>query len=138
MLEAAREATTTQGKAPRLIAVTLLTSMAAEDMREVGLEGDPASAVVRLARLAQAAKLDGVVCSAQEAPLLRRECGEGFSLVTPGIRPAGSGNDDQQRVVTPAQAMAAGVDYVVIGRPITKAADPVAVLDSINREMAGK
>src|SRR4029079_13435912 len=88
MLEAAREAVIGQTSAPKLIAVTLLTSMAAQDMCDVGLEGDPASAVARLARLAQAAKLDGVVCSAQEAPLLRYECGPEFCLVTPGIRPA--------------------------------------------------
>jgi orotidine-5'-phosphate decarboxylase len=106
-------------------------------MQDVGLAGDPASAVLRLARLTQASGLDGVVCSAQEAALLKHECGEKFCLVTPGIRPATGGKDDQQRVMTPAAAITAGADYLVIGRPVTQAADPVAALDSINREIAG-
>ena len=97
----------------------------------------PAAAALRLAKLAQASGLDGVVCSAQEAVLLKRECGTDFCLVTPGIRLAGGANDDQQRVMTPAKAITAGADYLVIGRPVTQAADPVAVLAAINRELDG-
>ena len=138
MLEAARDAVAASGeRRPRLIAVTLLTSLSAQDMRDVGIEGAPAAAVLRLARLAQASGLDGVVCSAQEAALLRRESGKAFCLVTPGIRPAQSAEDDQQRVMTPAAAIAAGADYLVIGRPVTQAPDPVGALAAINREIAG-
>ena len=139
MLEAAREAVAKGGvRRPRLIAVTLLTSMSDGDMRDVGMEGAPAAAALRLARLAQASGLDGVVCSAQEAELLRRESGQAFLLVTPGIRPAQSDRDDQQRVMTPAAAIAAGADYLVIGRPVTQAPDPVAALEAINLEIAAK
>ena len=138
MLEAARDAVSGAGRRPKLIAVTLLTSMAAKDMREVGIEGDPAAAALRLAKLTQACGLDGVVCSAQEAALLKRECGAGFCLVTPGIRPAFGAKDDQQRIMTPAAAMAAGADYLVIGRPVTQAPDPVAALAAINAEIAGR
>lgn len=138
MLEAARDAVSGAGRRPKLIAVTLLTSMAAKDMREVGIEGDPAAAALRLAKLTQASGLDGVVCSAQEAALLKRECGAGFRLVTPGIRPAFGAKDDQQRIMTPAAAMAAGADYLVIGRPVTQAPDPVAALAAINAEIAGR
>ncbi len=137
MLEAARDAVAAARRPPRLIAVTVLTSMGARDMREVGIEGEPAAAALRLAKLAQASGLDGVVCSAQEAALLKRECGSEFCLVTPGIRLAGGANDDQQRVMTPATAIGAGADYLVIGRPVTQAANPVAVLESINREIEG-
>jgi orotidine-5'-phosphate decarboxylase len=137
MLEAAREAVAGETRRPQLIAVTLLTSMAANDLREVGIEGEPAVAALRLARLAHASGLDGVVCSAQEAALLKRECGKAFCLVTPGIRPAAGVKNDQQRVMTPAAAVAAGADYLVIGRPVTQAPDPVAALDAINREIAG-
>ena len=91
---------------------------------------------MRLAQLAKASGLDGVVCSAQEAQLLRRECGGKFVLVTPGIRLSAGKADDQQRIMTPAAAIAAGADYLVIGRPVTQAPDPVAVLDTINREIA--
>jgi len=138
MLEAARAAVATGGQRPKLIAVTLLTSMAPRDMDDVGIAGDPATAALKLAKLAQASGLDGVVCSAQEAASLRRECGSAFCLVTPGIRPAHKAADDQQRVMTPAAAIAAGADYLVIGRPVTQAPDPVAALDAINREIAGK
>ncbi len=138
MLEAARDAVAgSRGRRPQLIGVTLLTSMSADDMRDVGMEGAPAAAVLRLARLAQSSGLDGVVCSAQEAALLRREGGPEFCLVTPGIRPRQSARDDQQRVMTPAEAIAAGADYLVIGRPVTQAPDPVAALGAINREIAG-
>ena len=137
MLEAARDAVAGGAQRPQLIAVTLLTSMAANDMKEVGLAGDPEIAALRLARLAQVCGLDGVVCSAQEARLLKRECGGGFRLVTPGIRPAQGASGDQQRVMTPAAAVAAGADYLVIGRPVTQALDPIAALDAINLEIAG-
>ena len=137
MLEAARDAVAASKRPPLLIAVTVLTSMGAQDLHEVGIVGEPDAAALRLAKLAQASGLDGVVCSAQEAALLKRECGSAFSLVTPGIRLAGGANDDQQRVMTPATAIGAGADYLVIGRPVTQAADPVAVLESINREIAG-
>jgi orotidine-5'-phosphate decarboxylase len=138
MLEAARNAIAAgSGRRPRLVAVTLLTSMSADDMREVGIGGAPAAAVLRLAALAQASGLDGVVCSAQEAASLRLDCGQAFCLVTPGIRPADSAQDDQQRVMTPAAAIAAGADYLVIGRPVTQAPDPVAALDAISREIEG-
>ena len=136
MLEAARDAVATRGQRPKLIAVTLLTSMAARDLADVGLAGDPAAVALKLAKLAQVSGLDGVVCSAQEAALFRRECGSGFCLVTPGIRPAQGAKDDQQRVMTPAAAVAAGADYLVIGRPVTQAPDPVAALAAINREIA--
>jgi orotidine-5'-phosphate decarboxylase len=116
--------------------VTLLTSMAARDLADVGIAGDPAQATLKLARLTQASGLDGVVCSAQEAQLLRRECGSQFVLVTPGIRLSAGKADDQQRVMTPAAAIAAGADYLVIGRPVTQASDPAAVLNTINREIA--
>ncbi len=136
MLEAARTAVTAVARPPRLIAVTLLTSLAAADLREIGIGGDVHTTALQLARLAQACGLDGVVCSAQEAALLKRECGRQFCLVTPGIRPAPSARDDQRRVMTPAAAIAAGADYLVIGRPVTRARDPRAALDTINAEIA--
>lgn len=120
---------------PYLIAVTVLTSMSAEDLGEVGVADSPADQVLRLARLTRACKLDGVVCSAQEAAMLRADLGEDFRLVTPGIRPAGSEAGDQRRVMTPAQALRAGATDLVIGRPITAAADPLAVLRQINLEL---
>jgi orotidine-5'-phosphate decarboxylase len=125
------------GRRPKLVAVTLLTSMGPGDMADVGISGSTQEAALRLARLAQGSGLDGVVCSPQEAGLLRRECGKGFVLVTPGIRPAEGGQDDQQRVATPREAVANGADYIVIGRPITRAPDPVAALRRINDEIAG-
>jgi orotidine-5'-phosphate decarboxylase len=92
--------------------------------------------VLKLARLAQASGLDGVVCSAQEAAALRRQCGNHFMLVTPGIRPADAGRDDQSRTAAPREAIAGGADYLVIGRPITRAPDPLAALRAINAEIA--
>jgi len=136
MMSAAREAMYGLRSPPRLIAVTVLTSMAAADMSDVGLTGSPQEAVVRLARLAQSCGLDGVVCSPQETSILRRECGPDFLLVTPGIRPAAGATDDQQRVATPAAAIADGANYLVVGRPITRAADPLAALRAINAEIA--
>lgn len=137
MMEAGRAAFESQARRPLLIAVTILTSMGERELREVGIAGDPADAVTRLARLAQASGLDGVVCSAQEARVLRSALGDAFKLVTPGIRPAGASNADQQRVTTPAQAIALGADYLVVGRPITRAPDPLAALDAIRAEIRG-
>ena len=136
MMQAAREALAESPRRPLLIGVTVLTSMSAEDLAETGIDAEPAAQVLRLASLTQACGLDGVVCSAQEAALLRARLGEGFRLVTPGIRPAGSETGDQRRVMTPMQAMAAGATDLVIGRPITAAADPVKVLQSINDEIS--
>jgi orotidine-5'-phosphate decarboxylase len=138
MMAAAREAIAKSRKPPRLVAVTLLTSMAAADLADVGMTGGPQDAVLRLARLAQASGLEGVVCSPQEAGVLRRQCGKDFLLVTPGIRPADAGQDDQQRVATPRAATEAGANYLVIGRPITRAPDPIAALRAINDEITKK
>lgn len=137
MLEAARDAVAKASAPPKLIAVTVLTSLAERDLQDIGMVGSPAQAVERLARLAHSAQLDGVVCSAQEASLLRAAFGPKFQLVTPGIRPAQSAQDDQKRVMTPRAAIAAGANYLVIGRPITQAADPVAMLRQIQREIDG-
>jgi orotidine-5'-phosphate decarboxylase len=135
MMQAAREALAEGAQRPKLIAVTVLTSLGDADLAEIGLQGPADAAVTRLAGLARASGLDGVVCSAQEARALRAACGAGFDLVTPGIRPAQSSHDDQKRIMTPRAAMAAGADYLVIGRPITQAADPVAMLQQIQREI---
>jgi len=137
MMEAAREALSRGSAPPKLVAVTLLTSMGVTDMEEIGLAGGPQEAVLRLARLTQACGLDGVVCSAQETGAMRRQLGGEFCLVTPGIRPAGAAQDDQERVATPRQAIAGGADYLVIGRPITRAPDPLAALQAICSEIAG-
>lgn len=137
MMAAAREALEGLSRRPKLIAVTVLTSMDAEQLHGIGIQASPRDQVSRLAHLTKEAGLDGVVCSAQEAAMLRGDLGRDFMLVTPGIRPAGSGSDDQSRIMTPASAMQAGADYLVIGRPITQAADPVAVLQTINTEIAG-
>ena len=137
MMEAARAALSRRRAPPKLVAVTALTSIGAADMEEIGLAGGPQDAVVRLARLAQACGLDGVVCSAHEAAELRRRFGRSFCLITPGIRPAEAAPDDQNRVATPGQAIANGADYLVIGRPVTHAPDPLAALRAINAEIAG-
>jgi orotidine-5'-phosphate decarboxylase len=135
MLDAARAAVEGFQRKPLLIGVTLLTSMGDSELREVGIEGTADEAVLRLARLTRSSGLDGVVCSAREANMLRSQIDASFLLVTPGIRPSGAAADDQSRVMTPAEAIGAGVDYLVIGRPITRAADPAAVLAAINREI---
>ncbi len=135
MMAAAREAVDKSSAPPRLIAVTVLTSMAAEDLAQVGVQCTAQEQVLRLARLGQAAGMDGVVCSAQEAELLRREIGPEYCLVTPGIRPSGSATGDQQRILTPVQAIAAGANYLVIGRPITQAEEPILALQRINAEI---
>jgi orotidine-5'-phosphate decarboxylase len=136
MLLAAREAVDRLARRPLLIGVTLLTSHSADDVTDLGWERDGvARHVERLAGLAELAGLDGVVCSPQETAQLRRRFGKDFLLVTPGVRPAGVATDDQSRTRTPADAVADGSDYLVIGRPITRAADPVAALAAINREI---
>jgi orotidine-5'-phosphate decarboxylase len=135
MMMAAQEALSGLPQRPYIIAVTVLTSMSAEDLIEVGVAGSPADQVLRLARLTQHCGLDGVVCSAQEAAMLRADLGAAFRLVTPGIRPAGTEAGDQRRVMTPAQALRAGATDLVIGRPITAAADPLAALRQINFEL---
>jgi len=137
MLSAAREAvdrTAAEGNAkpPLLIAVTVLTSLADADLREQGVAEGTAAQAVKLARLTAECRLDGVVCSAVEARAMRAALGPSFRLVTPGIRPAGSARDDQARIITPEAAMANGADYLVVGRPITQADDPVAALTAIN------
>lgn len=135
MMAAAREALEEGARRPKLIAVTVLTSMGGEDLAEIGLSGEPQDNVLRLAKLAQACGLDGVVCSAREASPLRAALGEEFCLVTPGIRPASASRDDQVRIATPAQALRDGASYLVIGRPITQAADPLQALKNIHLEL---
>lgn len=120
----------------QLIAVTVLTSMGREDLKDIGLDIEPVEHVKRLAKLTKESGLDGVVCSAQEAKILRELIGQDFSLVTPGIRPEGSNADDQKRIVTPKQAMLDGSTYLVIGRPITKAENPTEMLKSILTSIA--
>lgn len=132
MMEAAKEAVLSASHQPLLIGVTILTSMETEDLAEIGLIGTPKENVLRLAKLAHSSGLDGVVSSAQEASDLRKEIGQDFCLVTPGIRPANADVNDQKRIMTPADAMAAGSSYLVVGRPITQAKDPIAVLNEIN------
>lgn len=135
MMRAARVALDGVAAPPRLIAVTVLTSLTRTDLAEVGWDVEPADQVLRLARLAWQAGLDGVVCSGREAAMLRADLGGDFLLVTPGIRPADAALGDQQRVLTPTQALAAGADYLVIGRPITQAPDPVSALQRIRDEI---
>lgn len=135
MMAAAREGLERSAARPKLVAVTVLTSMEPADLAEVGVTGDPEAAVLRLAGLTRDSGLDGVVCSAREAAMLRREIGRDFCLVTPGIRPAGAGLDDQSRVTTPLDAIRAGSDYLVVGRPITRAADPGAAARALALEI---
>lgn len=136
MLLAAREGIERATQSPLLIAVTILTSMDVNDLAAVGLSGSPQDNVLRLATLAHRSGLDGVVCSSRETGLLRNRLGEKFMLITPGIRPAGSETDDQRRVMTPADAIRAGSSYLVIGRPVTRADDPVSVLRTINSDLS--
>ncbi|HYA38118.1 MAG TPA: orotidine-5'-phosphate decarboxylase, partial [Candidatus Methylomirabilis sp.] len=135
MMQAAREAIEGVTHRPLLIGVTLLTSHGDDDITDIGLARGTALHVERLAGLAHTAGLDGVVCSPLEAAIVRRRFGRDFTLVTPGVRPAGTTADDQSRTRTPAEAVAEGADYLVIGRPITRAADPMAALEAINREI---
>jgi orotidine-5'-phosphate decarboxylase len=132
----ARDAATAAGlAAPKVIAVTVLTSLDAAALAEIGIEGTPRTAALRLAVLARESGLDGVVCSPEEIVAIRAACGPGFLLVVPGIRPAGSAAADQKRIATPGSAAMAGAVFLVIGRPITGAADPAAAAREIAREI---
>ena len=132
MMEAAREAVANSTHQPLLIAVTILTSLDGSELAEVGLSGEPVDNVVRLAKLAEASGMDGVVCSPREVSTLRETVADQFRLVTPGVRPAGAAVGDQKRITTPEDAMRLGSSYLVVGRPITQAEDPLAALAAIN------
>jgi orotidine-5'-phosphate decarboxylase len=138
MMRAAREAAGAGAKKnrPALLAVTVLTSFNEATLREIGMEGSLGSRVVALARLARMAGMDGVVCSALEAPAVRRELGADFKILVPGVRPASAATNDQSRIATPGDAVRAGADYLVVGRPITAAADPRAAARAIVAEIA--
>lgn len=135
MMEAARNEIDKASHQPLLIGVTVLTSMEQADLAELGLNISPIEQVERLAKLTQSSGLDGVVCSAKEVELISKVCGKDFLTVTPGIRPAGTEQGDQRRILTPAQAKAVGVHYMVIGRPITQAADPALACADIIKEL---
>lgn len=138
MMRAAAEAAKAAGSSrPMLLGITVLTSLDDSDLRAVGQSGPLRDQARRLASLAQRSGLDGVVCSPHELEALRTECGRDFLLVTPGIRPAAAGSDDQKRAMTPGEAIRRGADYLVIGRPITQADDPAAALAKIAEEVAG-
>jgi len=136
MMRAAREAAGGKQSRPLLLGVTVLTSFEEATLREIGIEGSLGSRVVALARLAKTAGLDGVVCSALEAPAVRRELGPEFKILLPGVRPAMAAANDQSRVATPGDAVRAGADYLVVGRPITAAANPRAAALEIGAEIA--
>ena len=123
-------------KRPRVLAVTILTSSTEETLREVGIDRPVPEMVLRLAWLAKRAGIDGVVASPLETPMIREACGPDFLIVTPGVRPASSSANDQKRIMTPAEAVRAGADYLVIGRPIAAAPDPVAAVEAIVDEIA--
>ncbi|MGQ7247130.1 orotidine-5'-phosphate decarboxylase [Halomonas sp. V046] len=137
MMGAARQRLDDNGLKTHLIAVTVLTSMTGDELAATGVQGSLDEHVERLARLAQASGMDGVVCSAQEAASLKQTCGESFLKVTPGIRPSFAQAGDQRRIMTPYDAMAAGSTHLVVGRPVTQAEDPMAALDAIEVELAG-
>ena len=134
MMEAAVGALPATGM--RLLAITVLTSHDEAALERMGLGGPIPEAVRRLALLAREAQVDGVVASPHEVPLIREACGSDFLIVTPGIRPAGSAKGDQSRLATPGAALAAGADYIVVGRPITESLDPAGAAEAIVREMA--
>jgi len=135
MMSAAAEAASAPG-APKLLAVTVLTSMDASDLVATGVAGTPAEQVLRLAKLAKAAGIDGMVCSAEEVSALRAELGPQTMLVVPGIRPARAATEDQRRIATPAAAIAQGASMLVVGRPITRATDPASAARAILEEIA--
>lgn len=137
MMKAAKKAIQNSKHQPIIIAVTVLTSMEQSDLAEIGMSGTPEENVIRLAKLAHASELDGVVCSAHEVGLIRQEVGQDFCLVTPGIRPEGSAVNDQKRIMTPKEALTAGSSYLVIGRPITQSDNPIKVLKNINKQVLG-
>lgn len=134
MMQAAREAIENSDSKPLLIGVTILTSLSRSDIAEVGLDVEPVDQVLRLAQLAHDSGLDGVVCSPREVSLIKQKIAQEFCLVTPGVRPAGSEIGDQQRIMTPGDALNAGSDYLVIGRPITASPDPIQALMAIHKE----
>lgn len=136
MMQAAAEAAASQPET-LLIGVTILTSLSDEDLAEIGYAQGARETVVRLAKLAQDCGLGGVVCSPMEIAAIRAACGDGFKLVVPGIRPSWSATGDQKRVMTPADAIKEGADYIVIGRPIAAADDPVAAAKRVAEELAG-
>ncbi|MCW8936159.1 MAG: orotidine-5'-phosphate decarboxylase [Gammaproteobacteria bacterium] len=136
MMEAAANVVANHQNRPLLIGVTVLTSMSQQDLNELGVTNTPAEQALNLATLAQESGLHGVVCSAQEAPLMRNNLTKDFLLVSPGIRPAGSKADDQRRIMTPLDAINAGSNYLVIGRPITKSDKPIDTLRTINSEIS--
>jgi len=135
MMSAAVEALNDFEQCPKLIAVSVLTSMTDDQLQQLGVNAIAKNQVVRLAKLAKQSGLDGMVCSAKEAALLRELMGENFLLVTPGIRPLGADKGDQSRVMTPADAIKAGADYIVVGRPITQSSHPLQVIAEINAEL---
>lgn len=135
MMQAARAALGEEADRPRLIAVTLLTSLEESDLQAIGCPNEPVQQVLRLADLARKAGLDGVVCSPQEAAGVRRQAGTSFLIVAPGIRPNDHPPDDQKRTCSVRDALAAGADYLVVGRPIWAASDPLAALEGIEREI---
>ncbi|HLX77084.1 MAG TPA: orotidine-5'-phosphate decarboxylase [Terriglobales bacterium] len=137
MLKAATDAAAASSSKPMVLGVTVLTSFRDADVQEVGFSGRVLDNVLRLAALARSCGCGGIVTSAKEAAEVRRELGAGFAIVTPGVRPAGSKVDDQARVVTPAEAIANGASHIVVGRPITAAADPAAAAQAVVEEMAG-
>ena len=135
MMTAAREAVENHGGDMLLIAVTVLTSMDDSDLQQIGVNSAAGDQVLALANLTKQAGLDGVVCSAQEATHLKQQLGQDFKLITPGIRLTDSASDDQRRIVSPAQAIEQGSDYLVIGRPITQAENPMQMLQKINSSL---
>ena len=136
MMETAAERLANRQQRPLVIGVTILTSLAQEDIQEVGFTGTPAENVLRLAALAESSGLDGVVCSPRESSTIREQASPAFALVTPGVRPVSAVLDDQKRVMTPGDAMRAGSTYLVVGRPITAADEPLAALSAINAEVS--
>ena len=136
MMRAAREAAPARKKRPALLGVTILTSMDAAALTEIGIADPPAARALALARLAKESGLDGVVASAHEVRAIRAACGPKFLIVVPGVRPANSSANDQARVATPAEAIQSGADYLVVGRPITSASNPREAALSIAKEMA--
>lgn len=135
MMNAAREAVSGRKRRPALLGVTILTSLDAPALKRIGMRGTPATQAIALARLAKQAGLDGVVASAHEVRAIRRACGPKFLIVVPGIRPAAASLDDQSRVASPGEAIHAGANYLVVGRPITAAADPRSAALAISREI---
>ncbi len=136
MMRAAREAAGTRKSRPKLLAVTILTSLDAKALRAIGMSGSPAGRATALAQLAKRAGMDGVVASAQEVKAIRQACGPKFLIVVPGIRPAATSANDQSRVATPSEAIRAGADYLVVGRPITAAPNPRSAAIAVANEIA--